>query len=579
MKAKVQIIVKDPSVTAYKRIDPTEGFTFDKESFLLDGPVSEKVAVLDFDEETGMLVEGTSFKAASGKEKYGTYNVANVSDLHSRDFQQVSVFGTVLKTMYMFEEEDVLGRKLNWAFKSPQLLVVPRAGEWANAFYERESHSLQFFYFGGDHKVYTCLSADIVSHETAHAILDGIAPDLYNSITPQSLALHEAIADLTAVLMACQSDSLAVAVLEQTNGHIENSQAFSGMAEQFQEMNDPHGRKLFLRDLSNNKTLKPDDQSTDRYGNPNLVKRNEPHDLSEVLSGALYSVFVKMYNAEKLKIMGKFAKGEARFGGKKINSERQVFFAALWIVKQRFKRMIFRALDYLPPSEISFADYGRAIIAADQASHPDDKQERNWIREEFVERGIVEKAEDLNTITNFDYPPLLELELDSFVQEENDWLAYQFAEQNRDFLRIPKDAKRFRVRQRLDVTKKYYKEHKPESVRECIFKVSWDKEEENSDNLRLPKKRQITVGTTLAIDWNTKKVRSLLTSDAADKNVQTNDRSLFLEKLLDDGVLRIGHEGIGANGKPLSAAIRAEVIGDIMRVRSSAKMLHITSAI
>jgi hypothetical protein len=576
MKAKVNIIVKDPSVTAYKEIKPTEEFSFNKENFLLDGPVSEKVAVLDFDETTGQLVKGAVFKPLSGKIKYGSYEVKNENDLHSRDFQQVSVFGIVLKTIYMFEEADVLGRPLTWAFKSPQLLVVPRAGEWANAFYERESHSLQFFYFNG---VYTCNSQDIVSHETAHAILDGIAPDLYNSITPQSLALHEAIADLTAVLMACLSDSLSVAVLEQTNGHIEDSRAFSGMAEQFQETLDPNGQKLFLRDLLNNKTLNPNDKSTDKNGDSNVVRRNEPHDLSEVLSGALYSVFVKMYNAEKIKIMDKFAKGEARFGGKKIKSEKLVYFAALWIVTQRFKRMIFRALDYLPPSEISFADYGRAIIAADQASHPDDKRERNWIREEFVKRGIIEKAEDLNTTTNFDYKPLEEIDLEAFVQEENDWLAYQFAEQNREFLRIPKDAKRFRVRQRLDVTKKYYKEHKPECVRECIFKVSWDKEEKNAENSSLPEKRRITVGTTLAIDWETKKVRSLLTSDSSGENIQSEDRNIFLEKLLDDGILRFGHEAIGANGKPLSAAVRAEVIGDVMRVRSSAKMLHISSAI
>ena len=564
MKAKVQIIVKDTSVTQFKEINPTESFVIDKEKFLLDGPVSEKVAVLDFDDKSGQLMTGTDFMPPSKKEKFGTYAVKNVNDLHSRDFQQVSVFGTVLKTMYMFEEEDVLGCPLTWAFKSPQLLVVPRAGEWANAFYERESHSLQFFYFDG---VYTCLSQDIVSHETAHAILDGIAPDLYNSITPQSLALHEAIADLTALLMAFQCKELAVRVLVKTNGRIEDSSAFSGMAEQFQEKLDPNGNKLFLRDLWNQKTLNPKDNSIDKTGEPNLVKRNEPHDLSEVLSGALYSVFVKMYNTEK-KVQIK----------KKTTSVKQAHFLALWIVTQRFKRMIFRALDYLPPGEVSFADYGRAIIAADQASHPDDKQERQWLREEFVKRGIVAKKEGLETDKNFDYPPLQEIDLEAFIQDDNDWAAYQFAEQNRSFLRIP-DGVRFRVRPRLDTTKKYYRgSKKTETVRECIFKVSWDKEEENG-NFRLPKKRHITVGTTLAIDWKTKKVRALLTSDSAGENIQVQDRNHFLEKLVDEGTLRMGHEAIGANGFPLSTAIRAEVLGDVMRVRSSAKMLHMSAIV
>jgi len=59
--------------------------------------------------------------------------------------------------MYLFEEEkkgtekDILGRPLNWAFDVPQLLIIPRAGEQANAFYHPDSHSLQFFY---SHKPY-----------------------------------------------------------------------------------------------------------------------------------------------------------------------------------------------------------------------------------------------------------------------------------------------------------------------------------------------------------------------------------------------------------------------------------------
>ena len=112
----------------------------------------------------------------------------------------------------MFEEGDTLGRRLNWGFNGPQLLIVPVAGEWANAFYEREAHCLQFFYFNSQQagqRVYTALSHDIVSHETGHAILDGIAPDLYHSITPQSLALHEGIADLVALVIAFRTTRCA----------------------------------------------------------------------------------------------------------------------------------------------------------------------------------------------------------------------------------------------------------------------------------------------------------------------------------------------------------------------------------
>ena len=95
------------------------------------------------------------------------------------------------------------------------------------------------------------------------------------------------------------------------------------------------------------------------------MARNEPHDLSEVLSGALYAVMVKIHKTLLDEYTQKTGRPRLEVSGK-----------ALFVGRERFKRIIFRALDYLPPGEVSFADYGRAIIAADQASHPDDAQER-----------------------------------------------------------------------------------------------------------------------------------------------------------------------------------------------------------
>jgi hypothetical protein len=565
MKAQIPIIVKDPVVTKFKDAKPTELVTVDKEKFLLDGPVGERVAVLDFDEKTGTVIKGADFKAPTAKKKIGRYRIADENDFHARDFQQVSVFGTVLKTMYMFEESDVLGRPLVWAFDSPQLLVIPRAGEWQNAFYERESHSLQFFYFDSDDstKVYTCLSQDVVAHETAHAILDGIAPDLYHAITPQSLALHEAIADLTAVVMAFRCRELSKRVLEETGGDIETSSVFSGMAEQFQTARDPHGRRLFLRNLLNGKTLNPKDDSLDETGEPNLVRRNEPHDLSQVLSGALYSVMVKIYNEQR--------RIEAE---KSDRPEVERHSRALWIAAQRFKRIIFRALDYLPPGEVSFADYGRAIVAADQATHPDKNQEREWLSDEFFRRRIVAKRGDLEVKTNFAHASLKDIDLQTLL--DSDWAAYEFVNQNREFLGVPEKI-HFRVRPRLDTTKKnYLGENETREDRELILKVSWDIKERNAVGAALPAKRQITVGTTLAIDWNTRQVRALLSSDSSRR--QALDRDAMLEKLLDNGVLRLGQSAMGADGRWLTTAIRAETMKDMMRVRSSARMLHITAS-
>jgi hypothetical protein len=570
MKVRVPVMIQDEFTSAFKGMRLVEPFTIKGEEFFLDGPVTKRVAVLDFDPATGRLLPGAALLPPESGRDYGTYRIVDENNIYSHDFGQVSVFATVLKTIYMFEEPDNLGRSLTWAFGAPQLLVIPRAGEWANAYYERASHSLQFFYFPNPREpgkmVYTSLSRDIVAHETAHAILDGIAPHLYNAITPQSLALHEAIADLSALLMAFRSNELRKTVLGQTNGSIEKSTAFNSMAEEFGSALEADGRWGYLRDLINAKTLCPDDTTLDPKGKPNRVSRTEPHELSEVISGALYAVMVKMHSALRREMAQQENRSEFAVSGK-----------ALFVSGERFKRMILRALDYLPPGEVSFADYGRAIIASDQASHPLDTQERNWIMDEFVKRCIVPHREALQMETGFSSPELKDIDLQSLL--ESDWYAYEFVEKHRRFLSIPNGLP-FHVEPRLDVSKKYYhRGGETRLVRECIFKVWWNQTEPNRLGARYPSRRQITVGTTLAVDWETLKVRALLTSDKAQLPEEgeklKEDRDRMLQKLVDHGLLRVGQQALGPDGQELHSVIRADVARDVMQVRSMAKMLHI----
>ena len=567
------LIVKDPEVTEWKGAAPTEPFVITSEDVFLDGPITPRVAVLDFDERTGQLHAGVRFVEPPSESEKGIYSPSSMAaapgEIVPRETASVSVFGTVLKTMAMFEEPDAIGRPITWAFDAPQLLVVPRAGEWANAFYERESHSLQFFYFTAPdgRRIHTSHSQDIVAHETAHAILDGIAPDLYHSISPQALAIHEAVADLTALLCAFRSRSLSEQVLQETGGSIARSSAFTGIAEQFAAA--LMENRPYLRDLLNNKSLKPGARRENR------VDRAEPHAVSEVLSGALYSVMVKVHESlkdeyaaspqprsslvepeesayQQLKhgVRGgaRETPGYDRLSEPARRSARElVAMKALFVGAERFKRTLYRGLDYLPPGDVSLADLGRAILAADQASHPDSEEQREWICEEFVRRGIVQRAADLRVKTNFPHPAVAELDLPSLV--ESDWAAYQFANANRSLLRIPKDVP-FEVRPRLDVTKLYWHRDGKHEVRECLFKVSWIRVERNGVGHGLPRRRRITMGTTLAIDWETRTVRARLTSEGGAADRAERDR--LLATLIDTEVLRLGDEASGADGLPLA---------------------------
>ena len=89
------------------------------------------------------------------------------------------------------------------------MIVVPHAGYMANAFYDRSSKSIQFYYFGSeDSRVYTCLSHDIIAHETGHAILDGLRPGFIEDSSLQTTAFHEFVADLTAIITSLLNSDL-----------------------------------------------------------------------------------------------------------------------------------------------------------------------------------------------------------------------------------------------------------------------------------------------------------------------------------------------------------------------------------
>lgn len=553
-KVEIPHMIKDPTVIAGSR--QVDHFHCTLESNYGDGPVSNRVAVLDFDHETGQLRNAVKFIPAPAGKKMGKFDVPKDQNktysMNSDAFIQTSVFGAVLRTIKLFEHKNVLGRPVRWAFDGPQLLVVPRAGLWANAFYERESRSLQFFFFSPDEEseeVYTCLSRDIVAHETAHAILDGIAPDLYNAVTPQSLALHEAVADLTALMMAQESGSLVEDVLDKTRGAIDDSTAFSSIAPQFGAALDRAGGAKYLRQLGNRKTLRD-------------VKDDEPHELSDVLSGALFAVLIRMHDEHRERLVKE----------NKWKKTGNLWFsysgAACTSACFRLRNSIFQALEYLPPGDVTFADYGRAILAVDAGGNLNPPFVRDWICGEFVQRGIVAKQEELVTPVNFIYEPLQKVDLTRLI--EDDAVAKSFAETNREFLQIPPKVD-FNVLPRQRISKTYYDAERNEvPAEEFLFKVSWSHIEPN-EPAELAEHREVLRGTTLVIDLLNRRVRAKLTSDDSDYQRRTRDRMLM--RLLATGRLDRDEQALRFDGS--APVIRLDTESGNLRVQGTACLLHI----
>jgi hypothetical protein len=558
VKVQVPMMVDDGRFAPQGRGGATEVVQIE-EDFFLDGPVSQRVAVLDFDPQTGSLEPGVPYIPPTKGKKLGHYDLPVPLDISSPAFGRVSVFATVCKTIQMFEKDDVLGRPVRWAFGPSQLLVVPRAGRDENAFYERHSHSLQFFFFPspyeGNELIYTSLARDIVAHVTGQAILDGVAPHLWFAVAPQSRALYEAIGDLTALLVSIDSRTLREAVLKGTDGSIEDSTHFSAVAEQF-GMAKGTGA---LRSLYDEGLVLSD------------AIRGEEHDLARVLTAALYSFLVKIYEFRKAERIATTGDDGDDLG---------LWNRFLVLAATQFRRMTMRALDYLPPGEISFADYGRAIIAADWAAHPDDHKERYWLCDEFVRRRMAASSSALLV----EPPPEDGLEgIDLQGLLDSDGEAYDFANsrQGRQLLGIPAGAQVY-VEPRLRVERDYFHRQQDgapavQKVGECLFKVWWYRQEQNRLGPGFPTRRDVAVGTTMAWDRDTGKLRTLLTTGNRNRDElakQQQDRDHLLARLADEGILRSGSQRLGPDGRPLRRQASFETRGRVMRVSSIPRTLR-----
>lgn len=525
----------DPNMPRFEKIDVE---TTDDCRDFLDGPVTPKVAVLDFDPATGELLPGARLAENLVKGK-ARYDISE--DIYSPGFIQVSVLGAILKTMRLFERPEVLGRPITWAFGAPQLLVIPRAGDWANAFYERSSHSLQFFSFTNPNDetqtVHTSLSRDIVAHETAHAIIDGIAPALYDAVTPQSLALHEALADLVALITAVGSYNLRHGVLDQTQGNIRDSTVFSSLAPEFGAALDREGGSSALRNLHNETALKP--------------SMREPHELSTVLSGALYAVLLQLYDDV----------------WQQENLDLTRAHYALSVAAIVFGRLVFRAIDFLPPGEVSFADYGRALVAAERSATGAVRPEIATLVDEFRKRGIIAKNSGLEVNRDgWDAVPRVDAQL--LLQNESD--AYEFVNENRALLNVPAGVP-FRIAARYHTKKDSPPKAKAHVYKEeLILKVSWDVTESHDFDPQFPNTRKVQCGTTFVVDWYTGAVETVLTADIAP---QKAERDGMIEELYASGLL--DHPAEMRAEERSAATVDVDVRSGSLRLSGAARLLHI----
>jgi hypothetical protein len=220
----------------------------------------------------------------------------------------------------------------------------------------------------GGATVFTCLSHDIIAHETTHALLDGIHPRLREASNPDVLAFHEAFADIVAIFQHFTFPEILRHEIVRAQGDVALATRLADLARQFGEA---LGRSRALRSaIDVDGKLTWTDEIT------------APHDRGAVLVAAVFDAFIAIYRRRTADL---FAATRGRFSpeltdrlvGEAVKTARHVLTICV------------RALDYLPPVDVTFSDYLRALITADYDLVPADRYGyRVAFLEAFRGRGI-----------------------------------------------------------------------------------------------------------------------------------------------------------------------------------------------
>lgn len=322
-------------------------------------------------------------------------------------FRAQNLFAVAAHTLALFEQH--LGRPIPWYSRSPQLFLVPRARVEANAFYSREHNAVMFGWLPAvddQPSLYTALSYDVVAHEVSHAILDGLRPRYTEPGLPDQLAFHEALADLVALLSVFSLKDVAKRLLDDGTGKIKFETDDDAQRNPDQEQ----GRKQLAEGRAAELKASPLARLAEQIGGRRArghsaegtitgrypaLRRSvdlpasdtwltdstfvEPHRRAEILVAAFMQTLVAMWASrlDPLRI-DKDGLDVTRVAEEGVKSA------------QHLLAMLLRALDYLPPVELEFADVIDAVLTADRRLAADDEHGyRDALSSAFQSFGIV----------------------------------------------------------------------------------------------------------------------------------------------------------------------------------------------
>ena len=392
----------DPNLAANYQTVPISEVTIKVPwGWVSPGPRDEYLEVIDVDPGSGCIYAPVDLNDPALLAQNG---LAPSED--KPQFHQQMAYAVSRLTIDNFER--ALGRKTLWRpvrdpNKGPKddsvyvpLRIYPHALREANAYYSPEKMALLFGYFTADDAntgeqlpggtVFTYLSQDIVAHETTHALLDGMHRKFVNPTNPDVLAFHEAFADIVALFQHFTFPEILRDQIAAAKGDIITHQTLLGeLAGQFGHAT---GMRGALREAIGKKV---DNEWKRTQPNPAALEAaTEPHDRGAILVAAVFDAFLAIYERRTADLLRLATAGSGILGPGAIHPDlvqRLANEAAK--AARHVLTMCIRALDYLPPIDITFGEYLRAIISADCDLVEDDRlRYRVAFVEAFRRRGI-----------------------------------------------------------------------------------------------------------------------------------------------------------------------------------------------
>ena len=268
--------------------------------------------------------------------------------------------------------------------------------------------------------VFTCLSHDIVAHETTHALLDGVHPRFNQPVNPDVLAFHEAFADIVAIFQHFAYPGVLRDQIARTRGNLAAENLLGQLAQQFGKAT---SRSTALRDAIGKSDPKTGQWLANQPDASLLDRTAEPHQRGAILVAAVFGAFLKAYRTRTLDLFriatdgtGVLREGEihpdlsARLADEAATTARQVL------------QMCIRAIDYCPPVGLTFGDFLRGIVTADHDLNPDDpRRVRLAFVDSFRQWGIHPGNVAGVSANELLWPTVVGTSMKNLLQGEYEW--------------------------------------------------------------------------------------------------------------------------------------------------------------